>query len=52
MVVVQHCELINEFIYLFIRASLRDLISPTRDRTGVPEVEAWSPNHWTTREVP
>ena len=30
-----------------------DLSSPTRDRTcAPPAVEVWSPNHWTTREVP
>ena len=29
-----------------------DLSSPTRDQTRVPAVEAWSPNSWTTREVP
>ena len=29
------------------------LSSPTRDQTHVPLVlEAWIPNHWTTREVP
>ena len=30
-----------------------DLSSPTRDQTHVSLVlEAWIPNHWTTREVP
>ena len=26
--------------------------SPTRDQAQVPELGAWSPSHWTTREVP
>ena len=29
-----------------------DLSSPTRDWTCAPGVEAWRPNHWTTRDVP
>ena len=29
-----------------------DLSSPTRDRTRAPAEEAWSLNHWTSREVP
>ena len=28
------------------------LSSLTRDRTQAPAVEAWGPNHWTTREFP
>ena len=32
--------------------SLPDFRSPTRDQPELPAVEAWSPNHWTTREVP
>ena len=31
---------------------MRALSPPTRDRTHVPEVEAWSLNHWTAREIP
>ena len=31
---------------------MRDLGSPTRDRTLALAVEAQSPNHWATREVP
>ena len=26
--------------------------SPTRDQICAPAVEAWSPNHWTSRGVP
>ena len=42
------------FLKRFLAAScvLRDLSSLTRDRTWAPAVEAWSPNHWTAREVP
>ena len=29
-----------------------DLGSPTKDWIHAPTVEAWSPNYWTTREVP
>ena len=29
-----------------------NLSSPTRDQTWAPTVEAWSLNHWTSREVP
>ena len=29
-----------------------DLRSPTRDQTCTPCIGRWSPNHWTTREVP
>ena len=32
--------------------SMRDVSSLTRDQTHAPAVEVWSPNHWTTREVP
>ena len=32
--------------------SMEDLSSPTRDQTHAPAVGAWSPNHWTTGEVP
>ena len=32
--------------------NVRDLSSLTRDRTRAPKVEAWSTNHWPTREVP
>ena len=32
--------------------SMWNLSSPTRDRTRAPALEAQSPNHWTTREVP
>ena len=31
---------------------MRDLSSPTRDRTHIPCSGRWSLNHWTTREVP
>ena len=32
--------------------SMRDLSSPTKDRTRALALEAWSLNHWTAREVP
>ena len=31
---------------------MRDPTSLSRDQTRAPEVEAWSPNHWTAREIP
>ena len=37
---------------LFSSCGLRDLISPTRDDTHAPAVEAWNLNPWTAREVP
>ena len=48
------------FFFFFFRGvgasaaahSLQDLRSGTRDRTGLPEVQVQSPNHWTAREVP
>ena len=44
------------FLFLFCLASPRsmwDLSSPTRDiGPAPPAVEAQSPNHWTSREVP
>ena len=40
--------------FLFVTApfDLWDLSSPTRDQTWAVAVEAWNPNHWTTRECP
>ena len=37
---------------LAIQCSLWGLSSLARDQTCAPAVEAWSPNHWTTTEVP
>ena len=42
------------YIYIFFFAvprGLWDLSSPIGDRNQAPEVEAWSLNHWTAREV-
>ena len=52
--------LLRFFFFFFFRGvgasaaahSLQDLRSGTRDRTGLPEVQVQSPNHWTAREVP
>ena len=46
-------RLSNTITFHFCCATcLVDLSSPTRDWTHAPAVEAWSPNHWTTREFP
>ena len=42
-------------LFLHLLASpcgMSDLSSLARDWTQVPAVEAWSPNHWTSREFP
>ena len=39
------------YFYVFGRG-MRDPSSPTRMEPAPPAVEAWSPNHWNTREVP
>ena len=39
-------------MYLAQPSGLRDLSSPTGDRTRAPAVEAWSLNHWTARGSP
>ena len=31
---------------------MKNLSSPTKDRTSAPAAEAQTSNHWTTREVP
>lgn len=38
-------------LYFGWPCSLKDLSSPTRDWNCGPAVEAWSYNHWTTREL-
>ena len=38
--------------FLAMPQHLRDLSSPTRDRTWAMAVEVPSPNHWTAREFP
>ena len=40
------------FFFLAEPRSMCDLSSPTWDGTRAPWLEAWSPNHWTAREVP
>ena len=40
------------FIFLATLRSLRDLSSPTGDRTWAPAVKVPSPNHWTARGFP
>ena len=43
------------FLHNFFLSSLRGMWDPSslsRDRTHTPTLEAWSLNHWTTREVP
>ena len=49
-----HCSLVSLliFIYLFLSTLhiIYDLSFPTRDRTCVPELGAWSLNHWTARQ--
>ena len=40
------------FFFLATPHSLLDLSSPKRDGTCTLALEAWSLNHWTTREVP
>ena len=42
--------LLNTSFFFFF--GLRDLSSPTRDRTWAPAVDAPSPNHWTAKEFP
>ena len=37
---------------VFWLQGLWDPNSPTRDWICTPCIERWSPNHWTTREVP
>ena len=44
------CE--TTFSFLAMPGGLRDLSSPTRDLTQAKKVEASSPNHWISREVP
>ena len=39
-------------VVVVVSVAYGDLSSPPRDRTRVPAVEAWSPNSWTTRDVP
>ena len=43
-----HFYSVQEFFFF----GIADLSSLTRDQTSIPAVEVWSPNHWTTREVP
>ena len=31
---------------------MQDPGSPIRDQTHIPAGEVWTPNHWTTKEVP
>ena len=40
------------YIYLLHRTACRILVSQPGIKPGPPAVEAWSPNHWTTREFP
>ena len=40
------------YVLVFWPRGMWDLSSPTRDRTRIPCIVKWSPNHWTTREVP
>ena len=40
------------FFFLAVRRGTQDLSSQTRVEPVPPAVEAQSPNHWTTREVP
>ena len=43
----------NFFFFLAVPCSMQNLSSLIRDQTHVlPTVEAWSPNHWTTRGFP
>ena len=37
------------FIYLWLCHGMWDLSSLTEHQTHVPCMEAWSPNHWTSR---
>ena len=39
-------------VCVFWPGSSQDLSSQTRDRNHAPCSESWSPNNWTTREVP
>ena len=43
---------LERFVFIFLAAphGIRDLSSPTRDRTPGLAVKALSPNHWTARE--
>ena len=45
-------SLICGIIFLATPRVLRDLSSPTRDRTQALAVKVASPNHWTAREFP
>ena len=38
------------FFFFASPCSMWDLISPTRDWTQAPAVEAWNPNHWSASE--
>ena len=40
------------FFFLVMPRVMYDLSSPIGDRTQVPALEAWSLNHWITREGP
>ena len=40
------------FVFVFWPGSSQDRSSQTRNRNRAPCSESWSPNHWTTREVP
>lgn len=41
------------FLFLAVPHGMRDILVPRpRAQTHAPVVEAWSPNHWTAREVP
>ena len=44
--------LLQFYVLVFWPRGMRDPSSPTRDRTRTPYNGRWSPNHWTTREVP
>ena len=45
-------KFLSFFFCLAMPHGLQDLSSPTRDATQAIVVKAWSPNHWTTRELP
>ena len=44
--------LLNSFFFFIVPINLWDLSYLTRGQIKPPAVEAWSPNHWTTREFP
>ena len=48
--------LLNSYLFIYLAPLLLrgrwDISSPTRDKACAPALEAWSLNHWTTREVP